>query len=117
LLPRVLAHVADPQIAGLAIERVAPRIPQTVRPDLRPRAGPADEGVVARDPVGPPIARPGVDPEHLPEQRAQVLAPPVGIALASAVAQAEIEIAVGSERQVAPIVVRKGLVHDQDVTA
>ena len=39
LLERVLADVADPEVAGRAVEGEAPRIAQAVRPDLAARAG------------------------------------------------------------------------------
>ena len=46
LLDAALADVGDPQVAGLGIEAVAPRVAQADRPDLAAGAFGADEGVV-----------------------------------------------------------------------
>src|SRR5207248_4181764 len=51
LLPQVLAHVAGPQLARLAIERHPPEVAHAVAPDLRPGLGVLDERVVRRDRV------------------------------------------------------------------
>src|SRR5688500_13768125 len=48
LLSRVLADVADRDVAGRPVEREAPRVPQSVRVDLGKRAGLPDERVVGR---------------------------------------------------------------------
>src|SRR6266511_4505419 len=46
LLHDVLADVADPKVAGGAVEREAPRVAQAKRPDLGAGAPPAHERVV-----------------------------------------------------------------------
>src|SRR5439155_16318283 len=51
LLVEVLAHVAGPQDAGLAVERHTPDVAQPVRPRLRPGVVAAHEGVVLGDGV------------------------------------------------------------------
>src|SRR6186997_3449322 len=79
LLPRVLAHVADPQVSGLEVDAVAERVAQPVVEDLAPRAGPPDERVVRRDRVGSAVRRAeDVDAEHLAEDRAEVAGPVLG---------------------------------------
>jgi hypothetical protein len=52
LLPRALADVPDPEVAGLSVERVPPRIAQPVGPDLGSCVGATDERIVLGDPVG-----------------------------------------------------------------
>jgi len=51
LLELVLTDVADPEVAGRAVEREAPRVAQAVRPDRRIGVGSVDERVVGRDRV------------------------------------------------------------------
>src|SRR6266850_6711488 len=52
LLPLVLSDVADEQGAGEPVEGEAPGIAKAERPDLRKRAGHADEGVARGHRVG-----------------------------------------------------------------
>src|SRR4051794_18642388 len=117
LLPRVLPHVADDEVARAAVEREAPRVAQAERVDLAPRAGTPDERVVARHAVRPSAGGPRIDAQDLPQQRAEVLGVParaVEVAAAPAVARADVEQAVGTEEQEAAVVVRLGVVHLED---
>src|ERR1051326_4661541 len=86
LLEAVLPNVADRERPRRAVEREAPRVAQSVRVDLTALPG-AAERVAARDPVAATRVR--VDPQDLAEQRAQVLAGVVRVALAAAVAHAD----------------------------
>src|SRR6185437_17176429 len=83
LLPVVLADVADPQVAGRAVEREPPGIAQAVRVHARPHAG--DTHVQAQD----------------RGERAAALAAVVGVALAAAVAEPDVELAVRPELELA----------------
>src|SRR4029453_14925005 len=51
-LPQLPADVADPQVAGDAVEAHAPGIAEAVGPDLGPRSGGLEEWIVGRDRVG-----------------------------------------------------------------
>src|SRR5437660_963219 len=92
LLVGVLADVRDEQVAIRGIERVAPRIPHSVGPDLRPRPRRADERVVRRNAVRE--LRVDVDAQHLAEQRANVLGIVELVSPAAAIPEADVEIAV-----------------------
>ena len=68
------------------------------------------ETTISRSPVG------RVDAEHLAQRRVRVLGPVLGVVAGAAVAEAEPELAVGAEGDVAAVVVRVGLVdgeHDR----
>src|SRR5207248_3364168 len=109
LLVEVLADVAEPQLAGLAIEAEAPRVAQAVGVDLRPRAGGRDEGVARGRPPGR-----GIETEQLAEDDAEVLRVAHRVALRAAVAEAEVEVAVGTEDHVAAVVVGEGLLDGEE---
>src|SRR5439155_4446996 len=49
LFPEVLPHVRDVEIAGVAVERETPRVPQSVVPGLPSRARASDKGIVRRN--------------------------------------------------------------------
>src|SRR5215813_918473 len=51
-LPKVLPVVADPDVAGLAIDVHAPWIAEAVSPNLRPGTGQVHEWVIRRHGVG-----------------------------------------------------------------
>src|SRR6266545_2092996 len=112
LLPGVLADVADPQVAGGGIEGEAPRVAQPVRPDLRAGAAAADERVVGRHAVGAAAGGPRVDAEDLAEQRAQRLPVALGVAAAAAVPQADVQHPVGTEGELAAVVVGEQVMVD-----
>src|SRR6516225_2144732 len=71
-LPKILAHLADPEVARLWVEAHLPRLTQAVGPDLRPGGAAVDEGIVLRHGVEPGIA--GVDAQDLAPDVAEVLA-------------------------------------------
>jgi hypothetical protein len=111
LLPRVLADVGEPEVPGLAVEREPPRVAQPVGDDLPRGVVDVEEGVVGRDPVG--LGGQRVDPQQRPERRGQVLAGLERVAAAAPVAEAEVEPAVRPDLDVAPVVVRVGLVEGE----
>src|SRR2546422_9160590 len=71
LLPRVLAAVGDKEIPELPVEAEPPRVAETIRPDLGPRARRAPEGVRCRDRVGSGAVH--GDAEDLAEDRKSVV--------------------------------------------
>src|SRR5439155_4033981 len=105
LLPPLLADIRDPQGARHPVERPAPRVAETDRPDLvgtrvadiwvRRRVRVMDRAVEVVD----------VDPEHLAKQRIDVLRPVLRIAGATTVAHADVQVAIGPEGEVAAVVV------------
>ena len=117
LLERVLADVADDQRAGAAarriVEAVAPRIAQAERPDFRPRRNrpAADERIVGRHLIAGRmrVGHVDVDAQHLAEQLLRILRAMFRIVAGAAVAEADVEIAVRSERQMPAVVIRERL--------
>src|SRR5690349_16456906 len=72
-VPKVLADFARPEVAGLAVERESPRLPQAVSVDFREGPLGARERVVERNAVI--LARSGVvdiEAENLGENARQV---------------------------------------------
>ena len=114
LLHRVLPHVADPHVAGGAIEREPPWVAQTDGPDLGAPLRGARERVACGNGVRQArVAVRHVDAEDLRQPRGGVGAVVVGILLAAAIAKADVQHAVGPELQVAAIVVGVRLVLGQ----
>ena len=111
LLHPILPDIADHEVTGLPVELEPPRVSQPVGEDLRPLAGLADERVAGWNRVG--VAAERIDPQHLPEQRVEVLGVAGRVAGASAVARADVEQPVGPERQRASVVVRVGRMRDR----
>ncbi len=102
LLILILPHVAEPERAGLRVEREAPRVPQAVGPDLAaPAAG--GERVVGRDAIPRAVAY--VDAQQLGEQHVLVLPVPHRIAARAAIAHRDVQVAIGSERELTAVVV------------
>ena len=93
LLVAALADVADVEVAVRPVEREAPRVAQPERVDPGRRREPAD-----------------VHPQDLAEPRVRVECPLLGVALAAAVAQPDVQPAARTERDVPAVVVRVGLV-------
>ena len=112
LLLLVLADVADDQIAGCPVEGEAPRVAQPVGPDLRAPSRRGGEGVARRDRI--PAVGLRRDPQHLGEQHTGVLAVVVGVALAAAIPDADVQIAFGAELELAAVVVGLGVVVDRE---
>src|SRR5205823_5470818 len=104
LLVGVLADVADPEIAGGAVEGVAPRVAQAKGPNLGVNVFvEADVRIVRRDGVrGAAI---DVEAQHLAKQGHRILGVPIPIAGAATVAGADPELAVWPEEEHAAIVV------------
>src|SRR6185436_4026935 len=92
LLPQVLTHVADVEVAGLAIEGVSPRVAEPHRPYLGPVPGLPHERIRRGHRVR---KRVHVDPEELPESRTGTLPVLERIAEAAAVSGPDVEITVG----------------------
>ena len=114
LLHRVLPHVADPHVAGGAIEREPPWVAQTDGPDLGAPLRGARERVACGNGVRQArVAVRHVDAEDLRQPRGGVGAVVVGILLAAAIAKADVQHAVGPELQVAAVVIGVGLVLGQ----
>ena len=114
LLVPVLADVADPQVAVGAVEREPPRVPEAALPDLV-EAGPADVRVGRGDRV---VAGRGgavdVDPQHLAEQGGRALGAVAWVAAGSAVAHADVQVAVAPEGEHPAVVVRVRLADRDD---
>ena len=111
LLPRVLADIGDDEITGEPVEGGAKRVAEPIREDLgtwlrpvrRPAARVAGERVGRGDPVRRAVglgAR--VDAEHLAQQRVRVLAL---LRRVAAVAEGGVKVAVGTELELAAVVV------------
>ena len=86
-----LADVADPQVAGRAVEREPPRVAQTRGPDLGLGARPDAEAACRAGSCTAVRTRPrtvDVDAEELAEQRLEVLAVAHRVAAGAAVAHA-----------------------------
>ena len=100
-----LADVADPEVARLRVEAEPPGLAEAPSPDLRQRTGPTPERVVGRDSIRPiPLGMVDVDPEHLAQEDAQVLAMASRVFLGAGVAHADVEEPVGAEGQVTAVV-------------
>ena len=97
----------------VAVEAESPGIPQPVAPDLGRvrRCGPT-KGLSAGMAYGAAVA--DVQSENGAEQIRQVLAPALRIAARSAVAQTEVEVAVGAEEQLAAVMVVERLLRGED---
>src|SRR5439155_24000036 len=105
LLPSVLADIRDVEQPAGRVERIAPRVAQAQRPDLR-----SPTSVLERIARGNRIRVTAVyiDPQQLAEQRIGVLGPVLGISSRAAVAHADVEHAVGTEHNEPALVVRAG---------
>src|SRR5262249_2872286 len=103
LLARILADIADVQMAVQAVEARTKRVTQAERPDLAPDPGDADEWIVRGDRVR---SRGGdVQPHDLAEQRRPVLRVPELVTGAPAIAERHVEGAIGTEPEPAAVVV------------
>src|SRR6478735_5679266 len=98
LLDLALPDVADPEIARGAVEAVPPRVAQ------------AD-----RDEIGRELPLAHVEPEQLSEQDVRVLRAVLRIAARPTVAEADPQLPVGPELEVAPVVVGVGLLDAEDL--
>src|SRR2546428_13883168 len=97
LLPLVLTDVGDEEIPELPVEAEPPRVAETERPDLGPRARRAPEGVRCRDRVGSGAGH--VDAEERAEELTEILGAAAGIAHTAPITHANIEEAVPPQRE------------------
>ena len=112
LLEAVLSDVAEPEVAGQAIERESPGVAQAERVDLGEPRDDSGERVVVGDRVALVLFSPvDVDAQDLSEQRAATLRVAIGIADPATVAGRDVEIPVAPELQL-PAVVRRARVRD-----
>ena len=104
LLDLVLADVADPEVAGLAVEAGPPRIPQAVAPDLLAAAA-LGERIALGDRIRTALV--DVDAQDVAEQVVLVLAIAERVAgrVATTVAERDVQVAIGPEAQPATVVV------------
>ena len=114
LLPRVLPHVADPEALRAHVELVG--VAEAVGVDLVALgAVGGGERVVGGDAVLGALGHVvDVDPEDRAEQGRRVLPVPERVAPAAAVAEADVEVAVGAEGDRPAVVVRRGLVDAEE---
>ena len=98
LLPRVLADVADVEVARRAVEREPPRVAQAVGDELPTR-----------------LRRLRVQPHDLRERPREVLAVVLRVAAAAAVAVSPVEKTVGPELQLAAVVVRREVLDEEQL--
>src|SRR6185437_11840112 len=99
LLPGVLPHVTDVEVAVCAVEREAPRVPETQPDDLPART-----------------ATKRVDPQQLAELLAHALRAVARITARPAVAHPHVEQPLRVELQLAAVVVRVRLTHEQQLS-
>ena len=114
LLVRALAHVGRPEQARRPVERHPPHVPQAVGPDLSAGARHPHERIVGWNRVGQArVPAVDVDPQDGAEQRAEILGVAIRIVAGAAVAERDIEFAVGPEGEGAAVVVPERLRHHE----
>ena len=106
-LPRILADVANEQIASKSIEAESPGIAQAQRPHLWPCPRSPNKRIRGWDGVGKLTVH--IEPEQLAQQRAEVLCIYFAGRRLRPVAHANVEVAVGAELQLAAVVIAEGL--------
>ena len=110
-LARALAHIPDDQRSGSAERRIvkapAPRVAPSDAPDFRQIARLASEGIVDGNVVtlGVAITNRHIHPEHLAEERARILRVVITVVRSPAIANTDVEVAVGAKRDVAAVVI------------
>lgn len=111
-LPLVLPDITDPEIVIRAIERKTPGISESVRPDFRAYTiGRINKRIVGRDAVVQAVF--GVVDIYSndgAQQGCWVLAVAIGIEPTTAVAESDVEVAVGAEHDSTTVVVGVRLV-------
>src|SRR5690606_26163868 len=107
LLPVGFSNVPDPDLSRLAIHGEAPRITEAIGPDLLAPPLRVPDVRVVRGNAVIEAARGviHVEAEDLPEQLRSVLRVAHGIERDTAIAEGDIEVSVGSEGDVASVVV------------
>ena len=111
-LEAVLADVADPQVAAVAIERKPPRVARAVDPDFG-RSSAGGERVAVGNAVATTRCRIRVDAHDGAEQGVAILALPEDVICAAAVPEADPQLTIGTKSQVAAVVVARRLVERQ----
>ena len=112
LFPCALTNVADEQISGLPIKAEAPRIAQSIDPNLVASIGNANEGIVRGRPRRT-TGRIDIEAQDGAEERVSILTVALRIAAASSVANADVKHAVGAKGQIAAIVIAERLADRQ----
>src|ERR1017187_4677879 len=123
-LPQILADVADPERAGLAVKTVTPRVAQAVGVNFMTRArtvfmrkrivlGNAVAQFVRAVAVANPVTGVDVKTQHFCEQGGGVLAAAERIAARATIAEAEVKKSVQTKCEFAALVVAERLRHFQ----
>src|SRR5918996_1448363 len=98
LLPLALAHVGDVEAVGLGVEAEAPGVAEPVRGDFPLGAGAVD-----------------VEPKELPEPGVEILGAILRVAARAPVAHPHVEQPVGSEGELAAVMVRVRLLDEEEL--
>ena len=113
LLVGALAHVGDPEQAGLRIEAEAPWVAESNEVDLGRAAGSdSANGLSGGNRVAAGLG--DVQAQDRAEQRGRILAIPERIPAGAAVPEPEPQVAVRPEGELAAVVVREGLIHGEE---
>lgn len=111
-LPGILAHIADPHVARQPVEAEFPGIAQADSPNFIERRRIVHKRIGGRYRIRATAV--DIYAHHLAEVRLSVLAVVLWVAARTAVTEAEVQVAVGAEVEVAGIVVGIGLIDAQD---
>ena len=116
LLPEPLPHVAQPEVPGGAVEGELPGVAEAVGVDLASLgAVGVREGVVRGDAIRLALGHAvHVDPEKRSEGGVQPLPSVHGVVAGAAVAERDVEVAVGAEGDLPAVVVGERLGHLQE---
>src|SRR6266566_15685 len=111
----VLTDIGGEECAAHSVKRKAPRIAQTVSPDLW-QAVRRRERIISGDRVLFPGSEGAIhiDSKDLAKQRLQVLSIALRVSLVPTVAEADVEETIRPESELAAIVIVEGLVDDQE---
>src|ERR1035441_5518241 len=124
-LPQILADIADPERAGLAVKTVTPRVAQAVGVNFMTRArtvlmrkrivlGNAVAQFVRAVAVANPVTGVDVKTQHFCEQGGGALAAAERIATRATITEAEVKKSVRTKREFAALVVAERLRHFQN---
>ena len=116
LLACLLADITDEQITVEPVEAEAPRVAETVDPDLVKRIAVTDKWIIRRDRIG--VSCVDINTQDLAEQCIEALAVVVGVLDTASIPGRDVEVAIWPEVEVATVVVRGGLIkREQDLLA
>ena len=116
-LPPILPDISCPQMSSLAVEGDSPRVADAVDPNFGTRSLKVEERVIARNRIGAPrLWMIDINTHDSRGQVAEVLplwisivtpgeAGKVGIGVHRTVAGGDVEVAVGTEREIAAVMV------------